>query len=54
MRCADAAVRALLDVLTQGERIAVSRTVFYGLTLEEGAAELGVTTGAFTSCAQAD
>ena len=40
-----AAVRALLDVLTQGERIAVSRTVFDGLTLEEVATELGVTTG---------
>lgn len=38
-------MRALLDVLTQGERIAVSRTVFDGLTLEEVAAELGVTTG---------
>ncbi len=40
-----AAVRALLDVLTPGERVAVSRTVFDGLTLEDVALELGVTTG---------
>lgn len=40
-----AAVRALLDVLTPGERVAVARTVLDGLTLDDVAREMGVTCG---------